>query len=86
MDWSDSQNAIAKYPTFLKPYVTCLPCFGAAQRFTMHSIVAPFLNKLPATVKAVAGIVGPEIDRRRALMDDYGKDYPGKTVNIKSGG
>jgi hypothetical protein len=48
----------------------------------MHSIVAPFLNKLPATVKEVAAIVSPEIERRRALMNEYGKDYPDKTVNI----
>jgi hypothetical protein len=52
--------------------------------FTMHSIVAPFLNKLPATVKEVAAIVSPEIERRRALMNEYGgKDYPDKTVNIR---
>jgi hypothetical protein len=50
--------------------------------FTIHSIVAPFLNKLPATVKQVAAILRPEIERRRTLMDKYGKDYPEKTVNL----
>jgi hypothetical protein len=49
----------------------------------MYSIVAPFLNKVPATVKQVAAILRPEIERRRALLDEYGKDYPDKTVSIE---
>jgi hypothetical protein len=48
----------------------------------LHSFAAPFLNKVPATVKQVAAILRPEIERRRALMDEYGKDYPDKTVSI----
>jgi hypothetical protein len=39
------------------------------------------VNKLPATTKRVSEIISPEIDRRRKLMDEYGKDYPDKTVN-----
>jgi hypothetical protein len=46
-----------------------------------HRIVVPFVNKLPATTKRVSEIISPEIDRRRKLMDEYGKDYPDKTVN-----
>lgn len=43
-------------------------------------LVAPFVNKLPATVKVVTEILRPEIKRRQALMAEYGKEYPGKSV------
>lgn len=83
-DWSDSSNAITKWPSFMKPYVVMPPSFWF--EFTadfMLRIVAPYLNKLPATVKRVAKIIGPEVDRRRALMEEYGLDYPGKTVRVE---
>jgi hypothetical protein len=47
----------------------------------MGRLVAALHNKLPATVKRITEIIGPEIDRRRALINEYGKDYPGKPVS-----
>jgi hypothetical protein len=39
------------------------------------------LNKLPAIEKTVVEILAPEINRRIALMDEYGLDYPDKPVS-----
>jgi hypothetical protein len=42
--------------------------------------VSPYLNKLPAGVKRFTDVIGPEIDRRREMFVQYGKDHPGKAV------
>jgi hypothetical protein len=47
----------------------------------MPRLVAALHNKLPGTVKRITELIGPEIDRRRALINEYGKDYPGKPVS-----
>jgi hypothetical protein len=44
-------------------------------------MVAHFIGPLPRTVKHVCEILGPEIDRRKELMRENGKDFPGKTVS-----
>jgi hypothetical protein len=50
--------------------------------YEVRRFVAPFINKLPATNKRVGEIIAPEIERRRKLMNEYGKDYPDKNVGI----
>jgi hypothetical protein len=81
-DWAESTRRVAQYPGFLKPYVSHLHSRQALTRSSR--LVAPFVNKLPATIKRVGEIVAPEIDRRRALMDEHGKDYPNKNVSLSS--
>jgi hypothetical protein len=49
---------------------------------TKVRFVAPFLNKIAATEKSVSEILAPEINRRKALMKEYGKDYPDKPVRM----
>jgi hypothetical protein len=79
-DWSESTQAISRYPGFLKPYV--LWSSEVLMIYEIRRFVAPFINKLPATNKRVGEIIAPEIERRRKLMNEYGKDYPDKNVGM----
>jgi hypothetical protein len=78
-NWSDTSEAIAKYPGFMKPYASRLSYVECSQT-SDDSYVAPYLNKLPAGVKRFTEVIAPEIDRRRKMIAQYGKEYPGKTV------
>jgi hypothetical protein len=82
-DLTDSGQAVNRYPWYLKPYeifmiVTCTPSY------TLSRLVAPFLNKLPETENKVSAILAPEINRRKALREEYGKDYPDMPVRIEN--
>lgn len=56
-------------------------CHYSSHLTRSSRLVAPFLNKLPVTERAVTEFLRPEIDRRMALMKECGKEYPDKPVS-----
>jgi hypothetical protein len=81
--FAEAMRAIARYPAFIKPCVSRGP-LALALTHDACRLVAPFVSRLPDTIRRVADMFTPEIERRRKLLDLYGKQYPSQKVGRTS--